>query len=429
MGVAGSACAEPRPEGIPDSWVESSEWSCGCRLFLAPHGEDVEPIAWQPCDLSKVPGSEGYVCQQTADNFPADTNAHIGLAFDWSDTTRPPLLGFMRNYLYPSGRREARQVVARADGPIDFALSTGALNEEQGLEDCHLRPPPTNLSARHGEFVVTLEGQGGGTKNPIGVLRRTQDRMHMEPLYADAKAWALDVFAGFGPLLVARSPDLEVYRVDEASHQLSLLYQDPSLTGGLAGGRTHPFQGGAFLVRAGSGRTRALDVWTEAGGYRRFLHDERPDLHAYGGFGTDGHDLVWVEGHDAQGTTGVHDPFPSSAIMTAPFTTDPTQLKPRRLRSNVDEAGWETFAVGCGYAAKVSDRVDGRPLIIVRLSDGRKWELKNSPVDLPPEQKWNWAPNRIGLTCDEIFVQALPGKHWQIARIRLDSLGPGIAAD
>ncbi len=250
----------------------------------------------------------------------------------------------------------------------------------------------------------------------------------MEPLFADEKAWALSIESGFGPVFVGRSPDLEVYRLDETTHQLSLLYQDPELTGGLAGGWMQPFQGGAFLLRAGSGRTRAFDVWTETGGYRRFLHDERPDLHAYGGFGTDGQDLVWVEGHDEAGTTGVYDPFPTSSIMTAPFTTDPTQLKPRRLRSNVDEAGWVPFSVGCGYAAKVSDRVDGRPIVLVRLSDGRKWEVKNSPVDLPPEKRWSWA-NRIGLTCDEIFVQAFPNKRAQIARIRLDSLGPGIPAD
>ncbi|RYZ01100.1 MAG: hypothetical protein EON61_16850 [Alphaproteobacteria bacterium] len=251
----------------------------------------------------------------------------------------------------------------------------------------------------------------------------------MEPLYKDDNAWALDVAAGFGSVFVGRSPDLEVYRLEDASHQLSLLYQDPSLTGGLSGGWTHPFQGGAFLLRAGSGRTRALDVWTETSGYHRFLHDERPDLHAFGGFGTDGHDLVWVEGHDDQGTTGVYEPFPSSSIMTAPFTTDPTQLKSRRLRSNVNEASWETFAVGCGYAAKVSDRVDGHPLIIVRLSDGRKWEVASSPLSVPLEQRWSWAPNRIGLTCDEVFVQGSPGKRLELARIRLDSLGPGVAAD
>ena len=114
--------------------------------------------------------------------------------------------------------------------------------------------------------------------------------------------------------------------------------------------------------------------------------------------------------------------------MTAPFTSDPSQLKPRRLRSNVAEASWEQFAVGCGYAAKTSDRGDDQPVVVVRLSDGQKWELKNSSFSLPPDQRWNW-DNRIALTCDEIFVQAIPGKRGEIVRIRLDSLGPGIPAD
>lgn len=35
----------------------------------------------------------------------------------------------------------------------------------------------------------------------------------------------------------------------------------------------------------------------------------------------------------------------------------------------------------------------------------------------------------IGVTCDEVFVLGRYGGVWNIARIRLDSLGPGIAPD
>ncbi|MEO8800807.1 MAG: hypothetical protein ABI551_23150 [Polyangiaceae bacterium] len=105
--------------------------------------------------------------------------------------------------------------------------------------------------------------------------------------------------------------------------------------------------------------------------------------------------------------------------MTSPFTTDPSKLAPRRLRSAVPK-GFETsqIKVGCGYAA----RANGANLRIVHLSDGTSWVLPNN-------SPWSWV-NPLAVTCDEVFVTVGIGSgSTNIARVRLASLGPGIPPD
>ena len=111
--------------------------------------------------------------------------------------------------------------------------------------------------------------------------------------------------------------------------------------------------------------------------------------------------------------------------MTSPFTTDAAALQPRRLRSEVGN-GFATSRpqVGCGYAAR--EIYDG--IRIVRLSDGVSWML-------PSQQGSTWLWNEpLAVTCTELFamVAADGDAGWQdvgIARVRLDSLGPGTPPD
>src|SRR5690606_30746901 len=100
--------------------------------------------------------------------------------------------------------------------------------------------------------------------------------------------------------------------------------------------------------------------------------------------GTDGVDLVWSEGegkepHESQSA------FPIRRIMTAPFTSDPASLMPRRLRSQPGQvAQVRPWVVGCGYAAMDNG---GAQKLVVRLSDGWMWNVPttqpNHPFSLP----------------------------------------------
>ncbi len=143
--------------------------------------------------------------------------------------------------------------------------------------------------------------------------------------------------------------------------------------------------------------------------------------------GTDGKDLVWMIGTDHPDAEGV---YATKSIMTSPFTTDPAQLQPRRLRSDWNYGQIAPFVVGCGYAAHYSSASQTqRGLVIVRLSDGREWLLQDN-VD-----HWEWQ-KAIGITCTDVYAeywgeQADPTEVQvgNIARVALDSLGPGLPAD
>jgi len=102
--------------------------------------------------------------------------------------------------------------------------------------------------------------------------------------------------------------------------------------------------------------------------------------------------------------------------MTAPFTTDASRLEPRRLRSYPGaHIGLRVYQVGCGYA--LHDGGKGK-LFVVRLSDGWAWfipDVLGRDLQVP-----------LGITCDELFAAANIDGKLTIARIRLDSLGPGV---
>ncbi|HLK39044.1 MAG TPA: hypothetical protein VKU41_19920 [Polyangiaceae bacterium] len=111
--------------------------------------------------------------------------------------------------------------------------------------------------------------------------------------------------------------------------------------------------------------------------------------------------------------------------MTSPYTTDPAAVVPRRLRS--EGSGFfgaaSPFHVGCGYAALFT-QLGTWGVLIVRLADGQSWFLTT-----PDGTSWSWV-DAVALTCTEFFgVVALEKSTRTVARVRLDSLGPGMPPD
>lgn len=132
--------------------------------------------------------------------------------------------------------------------------------------------------------------------------------------------------------------------------------------------------------------------------------------------GTDGADLVWNYG---EGRTNPNDVFPMTWVMTSPYTTDPALLKPRKVRLTGNYGAVNRYEVGCGYAAHTAGSGPFDAFIeVVRLADGTAWRVD------PTKGTWAWG-HVIALTCEEVFVW-FQGPEQGIARIRLDSLGPGI---
>ena len=116
--------------------------------------------------------------------------------------------------------------------------------------------------------------------------------------------------------------------------------------------------------------------------------------------------------------------------MTSKFSTDPAEIKPRRLipwtQSLIGTpSGILPPPVGCGYA--VYRFYDGTKspeefgLVIIRLADGVHWKLLSNSIS--PPDSWSLP---IAVTCDEVFSRYKGGFLESIRRVRLDSLGPGI---
>lgn len=161
-----------------------------------------------------------------------------------------------------------------------------------------------------------------------------------------------------------------------------------------------------------------LKVYTAAGGVKDFITFGSDTSRGVSDLGTDGTDILWTEGSGRVGSSGI---FPTVSIMTSPFTTDPTLLQPRRLRSESSYGfGTDPFVVSCGRAL----REDGTGMRLVRISDGQSWFF-------PAKAPWLWI-SPVALTCTELFATVQsesPSDHLTLARVRLDSLGPGIPAD
>jgi hypothetical protein len=124
-------------------------------------------------------------------------------------------------------------------------------------------------------------------------------------------------------------------------------------------------------------------------------------------------------------------PYPTRAIYTAPFTTVPGDLAPKRLRSWAPTVIWNSYppAVGCGYAVFFHPRPGNgtdpsgifRELLLVRLKDGRSWTL-DAATPFVVDTAWD-VP--LAVTCSEIFAAV----GFNIRRVRIDSLGDGTPPD
>jgi len=209
------------------------------------------------------------------------------------------------------------------------------------------------------------------------------------------------------------------YSIDRKTGQPTEIYNGfPTFT---------PFEGGAFLELHLTQSTRQIMTWTKEQGVKPFLADTQYWKHGYGGFGTDGKDLVWTDEDNLTNPVGPNDyhGYSNRSLMTAPFTTDPSKLKPRRLRSDPLH---EEPVVGCGYAAKAYTEYGASRVLVVRLSDGVSWTLK-APPQTEAGDDYRFIGETVGISCDEVFFEASHKTEWTVWRVRLDSLGPGTPPD
>jgi hypothetical protein len=176
-------------------------------------------------------------------------------------------------------------------------------------------------------------------------------------------------------------------------------------------------RGDVMFWTAASLQHDGIMVWDAVNGVRPFVRWVGDYTQGAGDLGTDGVDLVWTQGEGKQPNDTV---YPIRSIMTAPFTSDPAALQPRRLRSQPHtNIGSVQFEVGCGYAAHDGAAND---MVIVRLADGASWII---PTTYPDFMIYS----AVGLTCEHVYILGNFSGVDNIIRVKLDSLGAPIPPD
>jgi hypothetical protein len=317
---------------------------------------------------------------------------------------------------YPSYRLT---VVAKPDGPVQFAMLAVVVDNDSS-HGCVLGAHTLN----QGKLIYSVLGDDaygawpkskhkGGIGGPI-------DNLHPKVL--------VDYDDGLEDHWTASAT--RVYRLTGLFEQMTYDWdmknpvlitspkKDPE---GLQIGGQPLAWGDNFFWTSDNLFTIGINSWNPVDGARPFIRYLGDGTRGAANLGTDGTTLVWSYG---EGKKPMDDltKFPVRSIMTAPFTTDPSKLAPKRLRSdpNIYMSGG-TFRVACGYAAN-GGKAASQPLVVVRLKDGVSWVV-------PPTQPGFVFLEVLGITCDHVYAFMHLGGRYNIARIRLDSLGPGLPPD
>lgn len=372
----------PRPAGIPDGWERFDGYSKFCQHYLPTSLQALPPpVRWEPCS---VDAGAGVSCRQMAEE-PGQKNTV------WSHVSRLSTGEVVMTVDRQDGDFYYR-LIAEADGPTRFALL------EANYDRCQIDRPRL-WRDRFVMGIIERSELGGMIIGDVGSIRpRVATR------YADNVAH--DMYAtSFGVVSLSDGHSFRSYRWADGAFDAELVAAD-----GYQNGDPRPFEEG-FTWTSSDGFDTKVRMYIPSAGARDLIKSGQLAV-GDGDLGTDGKDFVWVR---ASGRTNVGPTFASLEIFTAPFTTDPASLVPRRLRSEEGIAfGIREFTVGCGYAA----RSTGTHVRIVKIGTGESWKL-------PSVAGWS---EPLFITCDEIFMRAYFG-FGSVARVRLDSLGPAIPPD
>lgn len=407
-----------KPAGIPDGWVPyGGDWSCDCQFYYAPEPSLPPPIEWEPCPHNPDPS---LVCESMVVSWSDDPLYGIGLNNYFArDSDGKVLLGFRRVSPRPDGTKILFDIVAEADGEVRWAFAQ--VSDTPSGIDPGCRLGIKALSSTHAVFVT--EGTHhfkessdtelrGSLAGPIGE-RPVVTNAYGEPYYGFGWYASQDHHAAQTPgafLLEARLPGWELRAFAWGKYDAPMLVHSAAIDPqGIPWTNLSPWGDAVFFVTLGA-TSQGVNLWTQGGGlvpFRRWVDDPSRGASS---FGTDGVDMVWVEG---EGKAPGSSTYASKNVVRAPFTTDPSAVVPVPVRPFLGDLDHKPMFVGCGYAAREQNYV-------VRLADGVRWVVPQ--VHEPP---LFWPAMPLGVTCDDVYMLASLGQRLNLVRIRLDSLGPG----
>jgi hypothetical protein len=411
----------PPPDTVPAGWEPYTDFSC-LQPFYVPPSEDYlpEPIQWETCAAASGLLSG---CRQMTIAWPGTAS----LLSNWMGyTSDGRLLVYFTRIAEMPNDGFAQNIIAEVDGPVRFAIQGPRLATAGfAVVEAHVNEGYFAIDVRGGDGTATNvfdSHRRGVLVGKVGDLRPTLFQLEETPL-----VYSYRISSKFLARAEAPLRRITIFPLDGSSQfELASADSDPD---GLEPdlpillGDTAVFDTGTLLMAG----IMAYDPIQKTHALIRWYGDQNQGAY---NVGTDGKDLVWTHG-EVHPPPGVSIAYEKRSIYTSPFSTDASNLLPKRLRSDLQTAYDVNFAVGCGYAAHQLQKPDG--LLIVRLSDGVSWVLPND-LNSDDDGGWLWS-TAIGVTCDEVFataaVVAAPGAKlvYTIARVKLDTLGPGLPPD
>ncbi len=339
---------------------------------------------------------------------PTEKLIPIGLTPKMENSAAGPILGFQRNL--PNGARF--EIIAEADGPARASVFA----PHPGPNTCYLE-----VQALRDDNVIYAvfgdDGEQDWTLSPRkGAFGGSIDDLHPHVLasYKDSSSdgWycsATRVYRLTGPF--------EFYAYDWNMNNKTFITSEAKDPEQLQLSQALP-AGDSFFWTTGNLYVSGINSWNFADGARPFIRYIGDGTRGAGNLGTDGTSLVWSY---AEGKKPSETAYPVRAIMTAPFTTDPAKLASKRLRSDPSNSiAGQPFHVACGRAAHGGKL---QPVVVVNVKDGTSWEIPEQP------NPNFYLSTVIGLSCDHVYLLGAFGQRYNIARIRLDSLGPALPPD
>jgi hypothetical protein len=294
------------------------------------------------------------------------------------------------------------------DGRILNALAITA------TPDC----APDLRDVHEGRYVLSVHDSRGGPHKGYGVVAGTVGTMLPALAYqfSDGNPHDHKATARLGVVDFYNTATIRLMPWSSPSAEVDVW---SSAQDGLQQGSPHSFGDYLFWDSSAGSTVNKIKRYSMDAGAEDFIAFAADSGHGVADLGTDGHDLVWLDGQNPTSSGQ----YQVGSIMTAAYTNDRTKLQPRRLRSApTDDFGVVNFVVGCGYAA----RSTGTGIIVVRLSDGVEWFLKSGAPG------WNWL-EPIALSCDELFANVSwndnAGLQVDVARVKLSTMTPPLPAD
>ena len=409
-GSGAQACEPPSTaHSFFSGWKQYTGLTKYCPYYVPPDTQHLpSPVAWQACPAGD--GGAPYACRMMVEDWSTDPIpiSNTFVFFDGSDSGKP-LLSFTR--IMSKSPLYLSQIIAEVDGPVLDALGLAG-------NTCAFWAS-TFREHRYGQMLQNLSACGG-TLGAQGAAVGVAEHLAVPSRVVMCPAGVACGFSvGASWIVRIDAPDFQTTAYPWAGGDAVVVSSSSADPEHLQLANIFP-SGDAIFFESSDDSHSGVNVWTLLGGAKPFVRWVGDATQAAGDLGTDKTNLVWSYG---KGTPAPGHPgsWGHVDVYTAPYTTDPTMLASRRVRSSgVNFIGNNPWVVGCGYAA----RTGGPDPFVVRLSDGVLWSL---PFGKNGDSARFYSP--IGISCTEVFMLGQFAGQWNIARVRLDSLVTGNPAD